>query len=353
MRKAGIITDLHAGARSEASVFLDLHKDMLECFFEDMKARDIKEIWFGGDFFDNRKFISSGLLKWVRHNWLERVREAGIKVYFIIGNHDTKYKSTNTPNTPKEYFGHDANHIIFDDDIYVHKFGKHRVAFVPWLSPENTQKNLEILEKECFDVVLGHFDIAGMLFQANQVSEHGLDKSVFRNHGMVLSGHFHKKSSDGNIHYLGNPLPTTWAESIDPHGWHIIDEDLNLEFVEYKQNIYQSIDIDTVDPINIEYNGAKFVSLNIYKKNEFHFQNYLEYLRQFDIVHTRIQDYTSIADTSDAVDISEEELRDDLITMIKNHIDQISDSLDVPIKELKELMDDLYEESNQMGKLAE
>ena len=37
----------------------------------------------------------------------------------------------------------------------------------------------------------------------------GLDKSMFRRFEKVISGHFHKKSDDGQIYYLGSQYEIT------------------------------------------------------------------------------------------------------------------------------------------------
>ena len=50
---------------------------------------------------------------------------------------------------------------------------------------------------------------------------------------MVFSGHFHHKSDNGTIYYLGNPYQTNWMDYKDPRGFHMFDfETRELTFIE-------------------------------------------------------------------------------------------------------------------------
>ena len=40
---------------------------------------------------------------------------------------------------------------------------------------------------------------------------------------MVCTGHYHHKSTEKNINYLGSPYEMTWMDYEDPKGFHIID----------------------------------------------------------------------------------------------------------------------------------
>jgi DNA repair exonuclease SbcCD nuclease subunit len=53
----------------------------------------------------------------------------------------------------------------------------------------------------------------------------GLDKSLFKRFEKVFSGHFHKKSDDGQIYYCGTQYEITWSDYKCPKGFHIFDTD--------------------------------------------------------------------------------------------------------------------------------
>ena len=341
--KIALITDIHIGARNESDVFLEAHKKLFTDFINFITENKITEIWFLGDFFDNRKYISSKVLNVVREYWADPLLKLGVKITMIIGNHDTYYKNTNTPNMVNEFFFNYSNVEIISDKINVKTKNKKKFAFVPWICQENQEKILKQLQENSYDCVLGHFDIKDMLMQGKMVSTHGLDREFFKNHRLVLSGHFHKRSSYNNIQYLGNPFPISWGESDDPHGWHVLDTDtLELTFYEYFANLYQRIFINTKNEIKKEYNGAKFVKLHVKDKNEFHFQQFLDYLKQFNIVQLTIVDELEEIDFEKELDDSSI-ANDDLLSLLFDYIDKVIDEQDKK-EEMKRIIKEVYNE---------
>lgn len=319
--KVALITDVHVGARNESQTFLDAHKKLFKDFIDFIQENKINEIWMLGDFFDNRKYVSSKCLNLVREHWADPLLALGVKVTMLVGNHDTYYKNTNTPNMLDEFFCNYSNVEIINNNIKTKKRNGKTFAFVPWVNPENQSKIVKKLEQNSYDCVLGHFDIQGMLMQGRMVSTHGFEKSFFKNHNLVLSGHYHKKSQENNIMYLGNPFPISWGESDDPHGWHVLDTNtLELTFYEYNANLYQRIIIDTTDAIDAKYNGAKFVKLHVRNKNEYHFQQFLNYLKEFTIVQLSIVDESDelqLENTLDDTSIAS----DDLLSLLLDYVD--------------------------------
>ena len=71
------------------------------------------------------------------------------------------------------------------------------------------------------------------------------DKEFFRKFDTVMSGHFHHKSDDGQIYYLGTPYEIYWNDWQDPKGFHIYDtETRELERIVNPYSIYEKIYYD-------------------------------------------------------------------------------------------------------------
>ena len=51
----------------------------------------------------------------------------------------------------------------------------------------------------------------------------GMDRKLFDRFEMVLTGHFHAKSSQGNIHYLGAQMEFFWNDCGDKKYFHVLD----------------------------------------------------------------------------------------------------------------------------------
>jgi len=95
--------------------------------------------------------------------------------------------------------------------------------------------------------------------------EHGMDTKIFDKFDRVYTGHYHTRSNNGKIYYLGNPYEMFWNDVNDKRGFHLFDtetvkhtpinnpyrlfyniyyEDLNyklFDFREYKNKIVKII----------------------------------------------------------------------------------------------------------------
>jgi len=99
-----ILNDTHLGIRNSSDIFLDnASKFYTKTFFPFLMERGIKQIIHLGDYYDNRKAINIKALNDNRKYFLEPMRELGIRMDIIPGNHDTYFKDTNTPNSLKEF----------------------------------------------------------------------------------------------------------------------------------------------------------------------------------------------------------------------------------------------------------
>jgi hypothetical protein len=113
---------------------------------------------------------------------------------------------------------------------------------VPWICDENYEVTMKAIEKTDAQILMGHFEIQGFEMYRGAINHHGLDKNIFSKFDMVLSGHFHHKSTHGNISYLGSPYQMTWSDYNDPRGFHILDtETRELEFIANPCHIFHKL----------------------------------------------------------------------------------------------------------------
>ena len=77
---------------------------------------------------------------------------------------------------------------------------------------------------------------------------------------LVFSGHFHKKSDDGQIYYLGNTYEITWADYKCPRGFHVFDtETRELDRIVNPHTIFNKV---YYDDRNYNYSNFVFVLLH-------------------------------------------------------------------------------------------
>jgi len=98
--KIALITDTHYNFKKANKNFHDYFaKFYKDIFFPYLEENNIKTVIHLGDAFDNRKGIDYWALDWAKRNVYDVFKKLNIKVYSIVGNHDTYYKNTNEVNS--------------------------------------------------------------------------------------------------------------------------------------------------------------------------------------------------------------------------------------------------------------
>ena len=119
--KVAIITDQHFGARKNSKLFHDYFlKFYNEVFFPYLEEHGITTVVDMGDTFDSRKGIDFAALTWAKTNYYDRLRDMGVTVHTIVGNHTAYYKNTNDVNAVdlllREYDNVIVYSEVFDDN---------------------------------------------------------------------------------------------------------------------------------------------------------------------------------------------------------------------------------------------
>ena len=223
--KVAIITDQHFGARKGADYLHKYFKKFYEdVFFPTIESQGITTVIDMGDTFDNRRNIDLASLEWSKKVYFDRLKSMKIKLHSIVGNHTAYYKDTNEVNTIdlllKEY-----NNIITYSSTTEVKFDKLKVLFVPWINSENHNDTLNLIKKSKCKVAMGHLELNGFTATPGHTMEHGMDSKPFDKFEKVYSGHYHQRSDNGKVFYLGNPYEMFWNDVNQTRGFHIFDTD--------------------------------------------------------------------------------------------------------------------------------
>ena len=223
--KVAIITDQHFGARKGADYLHKYFKKFYEdVFFPTIESEGITTVIDMGATFDNRRNIDLASLEWSKKVYFDRLKSMKVKLHSIVGNHTAYYKDTNEVNTIdlllKEY-----NNIITYSSTTEVKFDKLKVLFVPWINSENHNDTLNLIKKSKCKVAMGHLELNGFTATPGHTMEHGMDSKPFNKFEKVYSGHYHQRSDDGKVFYLGNPYEMFWNDVNQTRGFHIFDTD--------------------------------------------------------------------------------------------------------------------------------
>jgi DNA repair exonuclease SbcCD nuclease subunit len=345
--KVAIITDQHFGARNDSIAFLDyFEKFYNDVFFPTLSANAITTVLVLGDTFDRRKYVNFYALQRAKEMFFDRLSNAGITVHMLAGNHDTYFKNTNDVNSPDLLLREYTNINVIDHPatIYVDDTP---ICMMPWICPENYQDSIDTINDTKAEICMGHFEIAGFAMYRGMESHDGLSKETFDKFDMVFSGHYHHKSDDGHIYYVGNPYELTWQDYNDPRGFHLFDlATRKLDFVRNPYSMFARIEYndkeqEPLDLDSVELQG-KYVKLVVVNKTDYYkFDRFTQKL-----YNKGCHDIKIVEDMSE---FQEGELNDesinleDTLSVLANYIDSVETDLDK--EKIKSYMRGLYTEA--------
>jgi DNA repair exonuclease SbcCD nuclease subunit len=344
--KVAIITDQHFGARNDSLVFLDFYEKFYEnTFFPTIDSAGIDTVLILGDTFDRRKYVNFYSLDRAKKMFFDKLQERGIRVHMLAGNHDTYYKNTNEVNSPEllltEYTNIDV--ISKPETIVV---GGTTICMMPWICSDNYQESVDHMANTKAEICMGHFEISGFAMYRGMESHDGLSKETFDKFDLVFSGHYHHRSNDKHIHYLGNPYELTWQDYNDPRGFHLFDLDTReLAFFQNPYTMFARIEYDDKDREVLDLNVLdlkdKYVKLVVVNKTDYYkFDKFIQTLYNKGCHEIKI-----VEDLSEFEDgeVGEEINLEDTLSVLSNYIDSVE--TDVDKDQIKTYLRTLYTEA--------
>jgi predicted phosphodiesterase len=242
--KIALITDTHAGVRNDLRAFHESSaKFYREVFFPRLVADDIRVVVHLGDVLDRRRYVTVETANRLRTDFIEPLLDMGVEYHQILGNHDVLYRNTNRYSAFIELF-HSYPLRIHSDPTEVELEGT-RALIVPWINDENRAATMDAISSTRAEVCLGHLELSGFEMYRGVTMNHGDDPATFSRFDVVCSGHYHHKSSRGNVHYLGTHQEFTWADHDDPRGFHVLDlSDRSLTHVRNPYRMFRTVVYD-------------------------------------------------------------------------------------------------------------
>ena len=244
--KIAILADTHFGARNDSQLFLDKFSGFFrDTFFPTLRRYDINTVIHAGDLLDRRKYINFNTLNCVRESFMEPLKEMGVEVHCILGNHDTYYKNTNDLNSIKELFVNKYDNFNLYSKPTKVDFDGFEIALLPWINTENHKESMDFIRDTSAEWLVGHLELDGFEVLRGIKYDGGMDHSMFSRFEQVLSGHFHCKQEKDNIMYLGCPYQMTFSDLNDSKGFWILDTDTReMQFIQNNDQMFYSISYD-------------------------------------------------------------------------------------------------------------
>lgn len=350
--KVAVLGDTHFGARNDNQAFHDyFEKFYRDVFFPYLKENNISRIIQLGDLFDRRKYVNFYTLKRSKDYFFDKLVEHDMFMYMFVGNHDTYFKNTNEVNSPELLLQDEYQRYmeIHSDPADVELQDGTAIAMLPWVCSGNYEQSMKFINNTKAEILFGHLELAGFEMHRGAINDHGMETKPFDKFDMVMSGHYHHKSSRGNIHYLGTPYEMTWSDYDDPKGFHIFDtETRELEFVRNPYTMFQKwfYNDAAANPLegSIDFTMASGAIVKVVVKNKtnpYWFDMYIAALEKAGALDIQVvEDHLNLQleDDDDIIDEAE-----DTLTILKNYANSISTN--VENADLNKFLTDLYVEA--------
>ena len=275
--------------------------------------------------------------------WFDQLIKLGCNHTMLIGNHDIYYKNTLKINAPHEILG-EYNFDVIDKPT-TKSYDGTDILMLPWICDDNKSEVFEAVQRSKAPVLMGHLELNGFEAHPGHIMESGMDGTFFNKFKRVFSGHYHQKSTKGNISYLGNPYQLYWNDYGCKRGFHVFDTStLKTTFYRNPFDIFYKLYYNNgVSIPESEDLKGSFVKLIVEEKGDY---------QKFDYAVKQLQniglgDLKIVEDLSAELECSDSTLEtEDTMTLLESYIDEIE--LKVDKSNVKSVMRSLYVEASEL-----
>ena len=348
-------TDTHAGVRNDNPAFQLYQKRCWEWFFKHIDEHNIKHVIHLGDIYDRRKYVNFMSAMRLREDFFEPLAERNIETHIIVGNHDMYYKDTHVVNALEEVVrGRYSNISIYSVPTVISIDGLD-IQLMPWITDSNHAEAIEAISKPRAPILMGHLELNGFTMHRGLISDHGLDRKLFENFDAVYSGHYHHRSTIGNVSYIGAFGEYTWHDYNDPRGFSVLDTETRiLEFIQNPHKMFRLAKYDDIANPNIiekiqntdfsKYKDSYVKLVVVNKSNPYAFDLLFDSIYKAGPLDITVIEDASVlleSEDSDAVDEAE-----DTPTILRKYISGLT--LPLNSDRMKDFMLDVYNEALQV-----
>lgn len=337
----GIFTDTHWCARKSSKLFQDYFELFYKnIFFPTLKKYGVETVIHMGDAFDNRKSIDFSGLDWTRRVVLEPLSD--FDVHMVTGNHDVYFRNTNSINSPELLLKDFSNIKVYSKPTEI-KLDNLGILLLPWICADSEEESFKLIKNSNCQVAMGHLELQGFRVNHNMMMEHGLDYSIFKNFKKVFSGHFHTRSDNGLVYYIGNPYEIYWNDFSDTRGFVIFDTETLEHF--YVDNPYKMFHIihyeDTPHQmLDVRDFKNKIVKLIVKKKsNTKNFDKFIDKLYSSDIADLKVIENFDINFSEEVGDFESE----NTLSILQKYASECESDLNKDV--VNKLLEDIYKEA--------
>jgi len=237
-----MFTDIHYGRKNNSE---EHNKDCL-AFVQWLcvqveKDPTIDHVMFLGDWFETRSAIDQETINYSQQAF-DCLNRLNMPIYMLVGNHDLYRKFSRKIHSSNIFKEYENLVIISEPEI---RDELHGSLLTPFLFRHEFD---EIVKYSTCKTWFGHFELNDFYITGyyNVKMEHGADPKLFEDVDRVFTGHYHRRQSYNNIHYIGSPFGFDFSD--------IDDFDKGMATYDHVNDVTEYINYDA---------GAKFTQIKL------------------------------------------------------------------------------------------
>lgn len=338
-KKVIILNDSHFGHKNDNSIMLEYFISFYENqLFPYIDKNNITTIVHCGDLFDRRKYVNFKTLREVNKRVFKPLQERGIRCIILPGNHDTYFKNSNEVNSLQDLLAAFDNWEVYTKPTDIDLFGV-KTTILPWIHTEGEVEAFGHVEYSNAEILFGHLELAGFQSMRGIFMEEGYRTEWLKKYKHVYTGHYHLKSDNENVHYLGTQYQFSYSDVWDKKGFHVLDlNNLELTFIENKHRKFFTIDYtdEAVPEIKTEYYEA-FIKIFVKRKEDkAKFEKFIDKMYEAGVSELVVTDCTQTAEESTAV----VNITKDLVELLHDEVKLAPERFDK--SRLRGIIDNIY-----------
>jgi DNA repair exonuclease SbcCD nuclease subunit len=328
MSKIAIFSDTHWGSRKASKIFHDYFELFYKnVFFPYLEEHNIDTVIHLGDAFDVRKHIDFISLDWTKRVVMEPLKK--YKVHMLTGNHDCSLRNTNRINSPELLLQQYSNITVYSEptEVIVDNLP---ILFVPWINQENEQTTLDLIKSTRAQMAMGHLELNGFVAHKGHIMTDARDPIDFHKFEKVFSGHYHSRSDNGTIYYIGNPYEIYFNDIDEDRGFIVFDtETLEHEYVNNPYKLHYQLYYDNgIKEVDYSFYEGKLVKLIVRnRKDQSKFNSVLENFYNANVSELKIIE--NFIEDEELEEYSEEMFEsEDTLSILQKYVDDSDLELD-------------------------
>jgi hypothetical protein len=190
---------------------------------------------------------------------------------------------------------------------------------------------------------MGHLELNGFRAHRGHIMEDGMNIELFDKFELVFSGHYHTRSNNGKIFYLGNPYEMFWNDVNDTRGFHIFDTDtlectpINNPFKMFHNVYYEDTPYQMLDVTSFE---GKIIKVIVRKKTDHkQFEKFIDKIYSSNVAELKVVENFVLVESEEF----EAEESEDTISILNRYIQEAEVDLDKSI--VTSILQEVYKEA--------